>query len=104
MVYTFIDTMLIHKGANMTLHAKIQKWGNGLALRIGGAMREIPHFKEGTEVDIEVTEAGFTVTKSKKKKRFPFFPFKESELLKGLSEQTAHADLLASLSPYEVEQ
>lgn len=84
----------------MTIHAKIQKWGNGLALRIGGAMREIPHFKEGTEVDIEVTETGFTVTKSKKKR----FPFKESDLLKGLSEQTAHADLLASPQLNEVEQ
>jgi antitoxin MazE len=85
----------------MTLHAKIQKWGNGLALRIGGAMREIPHLKEGTEVDIEVTEEGFTVTKSKKRK---LFPFKESDLLEGLSAQTAHADLLASLSPNEIEQ
>lgn len=85
----------------MTLHAKIQKWGNGLALRIGGAMREIPHLKEGTEVDIEVTETGFTVTRSKKRKHFPF---KESDLLKGLSEQTAHADLLASPQLNEFEQ
>lgn len=54
-----VDTL----GSYMTLHAKIQKWGNGLALRIGGAMREIPRLKEGTEVDIEVTETGFTVAK-----------------------------------------
>lgn len=92
-----VDTL----GANMTLHAKIQKWGNGLALRIGGAMREIPHLKEGTEVEIEVTETGFTVTKSTKRKNFPF---KESDLLKGLSAQTAHADLLATLAPNEIEQ
>jgi antitoxin MazE len=85
----------------MTLHAKIQKWGNGLALRISGAMREIPHFKEGTEVDIEVTVAGFTVTKSKKKKPFPF---KESDLLKGLSARTAHADLLATIASNEIDQ
>lgn len=101
MVYTLyiynVDTL----GEHMTLHAKIQKWGNGLALRIGGAMREIPHLKEGTEVDIEVTETGFTVTKSKKRKHFPF---KESDLLKGLSAQTAHADLLASPAPNEIEQ
>lgn len=101
MVYTSgmynVDTL----GAQMTLHAKIQKWGNGLALRIGGAMREIPHLKEGTEVDIEVTEDGFTVTKSNKRKHLPF---KESDLLKGLSAQTAHADLLATLTPKEIEQ
>lgn len=85
----------------MTLHAKIQKWGNGLALRISGAMREIPSLKEGTEVEINVTKTGFTVTKSKKRKSFPF---KESDLLKGISAQTAHADLLAALAPKEIEQ
>lgn len=89
------------QGTHMTLHAKIQKWGNGLALRIGGAMREIPHFKEGTEVEIEVTETGFTVTKSKKRTHFPF---KESDLLNGLSAQTAHADSLATLTAHEIEQ
>ena len=76
----------------MKTHAKIQKWGNGLALRISGMMREIPHLKEGLKVDIEVTEDGFTVKKSKKIHRFPY---KEAELLKGLSPEKAHADLLA---------
>ena len=83
-IWIYVDTWYISNvdtlGAYMTLQAKIQKWGNGLALRISGAMREIPHLKEGTEVDIEVTEEGFTVTKSKKGKHFPF---KESDLLKG---------------------
>jgi len=82
----------------MKIHAKIQKWGNGLALRIGGAVREIPQFKEGSEVDIEVSEEGFTVTKSTKK-----FPFKEIDLLRGLTPKTAHADLLAKLQPNELE-
>lgn len=85
----------------MILHTKIQKWGNGLALRISGAMREIPHLQEGTSVDIEITEDGFTVTKSKKKQHFPF---NESDLLNNLSAQTAHADLLAELAPNEIEQ
>lgn len=101
MVYTLYRYNVDTLGAYMTLHAKIQKWGNGLALRIGGAMREIPQLKEGTEVEIEVTEAGFTVTKSKKRKHFPF---KESDLLKGLSAQNAHADLLATLAPNEIDQ
>jgi antitoxin MazE len=81
------------------IHAKIQKWGNGLALRISGAMREIPHFNEGSDVDIEVTKTGFSVTKAKQKGPFPFT---ESELLKDLSLQTAHADLLASPHPNEM--
>ena len=85
----------------MKINAKIQKWGNGLALRIGGSMREIPQFKVGTEVDIEITEVGFIVTKSKRKNRFPF---KETDLLKGLTAEKAHADLLALPLSNEVEQ
>lgn len=86
----------------MKVHAKIQKWGNGLALRISGAMREIPHLKEGTNVDIEVTKQGFTLTKSffKGKSRLPFA---EKELLKGMSPEKAHADLLAMPLSHEIE-
>ena len=77
----------------MKIHARIQKWGNGLALRVGGAMRDIPHFQEGTEVDVEITEEGFTVRKSASNKML--FPFSESTLIDGLTHELAHADLLA---------
>ncbi|WP_131782779.1 AbrB/MazE/SpoVT family DNA-binding domain-containing protein [Legionella gresilensis] len=83
----------------MKIHTKIQKWGNSLALRISGPMRKIPHFKEGTEVDVEITEKGFTVVKTKGNN----FPFKEIDLIKGLSAETGHADLLASLKLNEHE-
>ena len=78
----------------MKTHAKIQKWGNGLALRISGIMREIPHFRSGEDVEVEVTAKGFTVRKAKPKKRR--LPLKEAELLKELSPKKAHADLLVS--------
>lgn len=86
----------------MRVHAKIQKWGNGLALRVGGAIRDIPHFKEGTEVDIEITEEGFTVKKSLSNKKL--FPFSESTLIEGLTNELAHADLLATPLTNEIEQ
>lgn len=85
----------------MKTHAKIQKWGNSLALRISGIMREVPHLKEGSIVDIEVTEAGFTVTKPNRPNRFPY---QEAELLKGLTPEKAHADLLALPLSHEIEQ
>ena len=47
----------------MRVHAKIQKWGNGLALRVAGVMRDIPHFEAGTEVEVEIFEEGFSVKK-----------------------------------------
>ena len=77
----------------MKVHARIQKWGNGLALRVGGVMRDIPHFEEGTEVDVEITVEGFTVKKSILKKS-RLLPFTEAQLLNGLTHGLAHADLL----------
>ncbi|OGV49173.1 MAG: hypothetical protein A3F46_04505 [Legionellales bacterium RIFCSPHIGHO2_12_FULL_42_9] len=86
----------------MKVHARIQKWGNGLALRVGGVMRDIPHFTEGTEVDVEITEDGFIVKKSDSNKKL--FPFSEEKLIKGLTNKLAHADLLAKPLANEIEQ
>ncbi len=86
----------------MKVHARIQKWGNGLALRVGGAIRDIPHFKEGTEVDVEITKDGFTVRKSLPNQTL--FPFSEAMLIEGLSNERAHADLLAIPLANEIEQ
>ena len=79
----------------MKVQTKIQKWGNGLALRVAGVMRDIPNFQEGTMVDVEINETGFTVIKSEPRKTFSF-PFSESQLLKGLTPALAHADLVVS--------
>lgn len=85
----------------MHMQAKIQKWGNGLALRVSGAMREIPHFAEGTQVDVEITETGWIVKKIEKQPKKKL-PYAEDDLLHGLTPQTAHADELASLFPHEM--
>lgn len=85
----------------MMIQTKIQRWGNGLALRLGGALREIPHFKEGMPVKIEVTEEGITV-----KKLLPntsLFPYSEVEILNNLTFDTAHGDLLATPLSFEVD-
>lgn len=86
---------------SQTVHAKIQKWGNGLALRVGGLMREIPQLEEGADVDVEIFEDGFTVKKAKPKTKVKF-PFTEKELLNGITPSTAHADELAALSAKEL--
>ena len=86
----------------MKVHAKIQKWGNGLALRVSGVMRDIPHFQEGTEVDVEVSEQGLFVVKSLCRKKL-LFPFSESQLLHGLNAEQAHAELLAIPLSSEIE-
>ena len=85
----------------MHVEAKIQKWGNGLALRVSGVMREIPGFQEGAIVDVEVTEAGLVVRKRQEPSRHPL-PFSEEALLAELDKKSAHADLLAEPLPQEL--
>lgn len=77
------------------VHTKIQKWGNGLALRVAGRLRDIPQFEQNTAVEVEVFEDGFTVRKVKPKKNGFVFPVKEKDLLKGMTPELAHADELA---------
>jgi antitoxin MazE len=87
--------------ADMKVQTKIQKWGNGLALRVGGVMRDIPRFQEGTLVEVEINETGFTVIKCEPRKTLSF-PFSESQLLKELTPALAHADLVVSPLPSEL--
>lgn len=84
----------------MKIQAKIQKWGNGLALRVGGAMRDIPKLKDGTIVEVEITEEGFNVRRPTVQK---IFPFTEDEILSDLTPESAHADILADPKNSEFE-
>ena len=86
----------------MKVEAKIQKWGNSLALRLTGPVRSVPHFEADMMVIINVTKSGIRVEpmeKPKKKERFT-----EEQLLKGLNAHTAHADLLAEISLEDIER
>lgn len=79
----------------MRVQAKIQKWGNGLAIRIAGVMRDIPHFKEGTPIEVEVFEDRLEIRKLRSALRSRL-PFDEATLLKGMTPKTAHADIIAT--------
>ena len=39
----------------MKVESEIKKWGNSLALRVTGIMAELPNFKDGTKVIVEVS-------------------------------------------------
>jgi antitoxin MazE len=85
---------------SLAIDSKIQKWGNGLGLRVSGAMRDIPHFAENTPVIVEVFEDGFTVKKANPS--IKTLPFSEAQLLAGLDAYTAHTELLAAPLTSEV--
>lgn len=84
---------------SLAINTKIQKWGNGLGLRVSGALRDIPRFDENTPVIVEVFEDGFTVKKAAPSAN-PL-PFSEKQLLAGLDADTVHSELLATLSKSE---
>lgn len=86
----------------MRVQTKIQKWGNGLALRVSGVMREIPNFQEDTQVDVEVTEKGFSVTRTENNQQK--LPFSEQQLLHDMTPDSAHADILAIPLNSEIEK
>lgn len=81
----------------MRIESRVQKWGNGLAIRMSGALRTIPNLKEGDILSIEVKADGFSAVKSKKKK------WSEAELLLGMDSNNAHADLAVDLLSSEYE-
>ena len=78
----------------MKVKSKIQKWGNGLAIRISGLVRDIPHFKEGMPVEIELSECGLKIRKLPSQRSI--LPFSEDFLLEGMTPQTAHADIISN--------
>lgn len=79
----------------MKVKAEIQKWRNGLAIRISGVMRDIPRFKEGMPIEVEVFEDGLEIHKLPRR-TFLKLPFSETALLKGMTPKTAHADIIAN--------
>lgn len=88
-------------GKSMQIQAHIQKWGNGLGLRVSGVLRDVPDFQVDDEVQIEVTEQGFSVTKIISKKALQFKKYTEAELLENMTPSKIHADELVKPLPQE---
>ncbi len=92
----------LERAMKMIIQTKIQKWGNGLALRVAGAMRDIPGFQDGTPVEVTVTDNGLNITRTKRQRRLKL-PFSEEQLLADLSPKKAHADILATPVAHEID-
>lgn len=88
----------------MEIDTEIKKWGNSLALRISGAMAEVPSFFVGTKVRVNISKDGLVIKKAAGQNKVLKLPYSEKSLLKGLTAETAHADELAVLSEAETRQ
>ncbi|WP_252178999.1 hypothetical protein [Endozoicomonas sp. 4G] len=85
----------------MEIEAEIKKWGNSLALRLSGAMAEVPDFSVGTKVCVSISKDGLVIKKAVKESKKLNLPYSEKSLLRGLNPETVHADELAILSEAE---
>ena len=74
----------------------VQKWGNGLGLRITKPLSQLAHFEAGTVVEIEVIKEGIMIKRLNKSQKKFKNPFLESDLLNELSPYTAHLDELVT--------
>ena len=86
----------------MRVETEIKKWGNSLALRVTGAMAELPRFEPGMRVTVDVDNEGFTVRRAAGSVRSFRFPESENVLLEGMTAENAHADLLADPTDREL--
>ena len=86
----------------MRIETEIKKWGNSLALRVTDVMAELPQFKPGTRVTVDIDSEGFVVRRAAGSLRSFRFPESESTLLEGMTAENAHADLLAVPSHREL--
>ena len=86
----------------MEIEAEIKKWGNSLALRLSGAMAEMPGFSVGTKVSVSISEEGLVIKKAANQEKKLNLPYSEKSLLKDLTPETVHADELATISQAEL--
>lgn len=86
----------------MKVETEIKKWGNSLALRVTGVMAEMPGFKEGARVVVDVSTDGFMVKPAVNAGKKIELPYSERELLEDLTPAKAHAEALATPTDFEM--
>ncbi|MBO9492949.1 hypothetical protein J7438_02430 [Thalassotalea sp. G20_0] len=74
----------------MRTESTIKRWGNGLALRISGPMRDIPGFEEGMGVEVEIHADGLFI---RRKVSTGPLPYSEEELVASLKETLVDDDV-----------
>jgi antitoxin MazE len=78
----------------MHVETEIKKWGNSLAIRLSGAMAELPRLQEGTRVSIDISNEALVIKPVKAIKKLKL-PYSENSLVASLTPVLAHADELA---------
>ena len=69
------------------MRAKIQKWGNSLAVRIPKALAELVELSDGREVELSV-EDGKMIVQPARKRRYTL-----DELVAGITDENRHDEI-----------
>ena len=85
----------------MNIDTEVKKWGNSLALRINTVTAEALNLHQGSKVRYEILPEGLLIKPIDTTEKKPKWPYSEEQLLDGITENTAHADELATLSNNE---
>ncbi len=85
----------------MQIVGKITKWGNGLGLRINQEVARGLQACNGGDVTLQLDKESHVLTVRPVVKRTKW-PFKEADLIKGMSKENAHADLLTNPGEAEI--
>jgi antitoxin MazE len=67
------------------MHARVQRWGNSLALRIPSALAEETELHDGAEVEVVVRRGKLVVERSTRRFRLP-------DLLDGITKENLHTE------------
>ena len=67
------------------MRARVQRWGNSLALRIPSALAQETELQEGAEVDLAVRRGKLVVERSRRR-------FDLAEMLAGITEKNIHRE------------
>ena len=74
------------------MRAKIQKWGNSLAVRIPKALADLVELSDGREVELSV-EDGKMIVQPARKRRYTL-----DELVAGITDENRHDEIGAGSS------
>ncbi|MPV86051.1 AbrB/MazE/SpoVT family DNA-binding domain-containing protein [Ostreibacterium oceani] len=87
----------------MQITGKITKWGNGLGLRINQEIAKGLGINYGCEVTLSLDEENHVLTVSAVNRKNKW-PFKEADLIKGITVDNSHADLLTNPAGKEIDE
>lgn len=85
------------------MRSEIKRWGNSAAVRLASRVLAQAHLGVTSPITITVEHGKIVIEPATKTPRRVKLPFSETELLKGLTADTAHADELAPLTLGELE-